>query len=95
MAGGRGFILLAVALVAAWLVSGFYRVQPDEQGLVLRFGAFDRTTLPGLSYHLPWPIERVERPAVTASRSAIGRAPRTSAPRPAGTNWGATCWKKA
>jgi modulator of FtsH protease HflK len=73
VAGGRGFLLLAIALVAAWLVSGFYRVQPDEQGLVLRFGAFDRTTLPGLSYHLPWPIERVERPAVTRiNRIEIG-----------------------
>jgi len=62
---GRGLLLLAVALVAAWLVSGFYRVQPDEQGLVMRFGAFNRTTLPGLNYHLPWPIESVIRPAVT------------------------------
>ena len=46
-------------MVAVWLASGFYRVEPDEQGVVLRFGAFDRTTLPGLNYHLPWPIEEV------------------------------------
>ncbi len=60
---GLGFVVLAVAGV--WLASGFYRVQPDEQGVVLRFGAFDRTTLPGLNYHLPWPVESVLRPAVT------------------------------
>jgi membrane protease subunit HflK len=60
---GAGFLVLVAAGV--WLASGFYRVQPDEQGVVLRFGAFDRTTLPGLNYHLPWPIETVLRPAVT------------------------------
>jgi membrane protease subunit HflK len=64
-AGGRGIVLLVIAVVALWLASGFYRVQPDEQGVVLRFGAFVRTTLPGLNYHLPWPIETVELPAVT------------------------------
>jgi modulator of FtsH protease HflK len=71
--GGRSLALLAIAVVAVWLASGFYRVQPDEQGIVLRFGAFTRTTLPGLNYHLPWPIERVETPAVTRiNRTEIG-----------------------
>jgi modulator of FtsH protease HflK len=72
-ASGRGGVLLGIALVAVWLVSGFYRVQPDEQGVVLRFGAFNRTTLPGLNYHLPWPVESVLRPAVTRiNRIEIG-----------------------
>ncbi len=52
-------------LVAVWLASGFYRVQPDEQGVVLRFGAFSEQTDPGLNYHLPWPIETVLTPKVT------------------------------
>ena len=47
--GGRGLALIGLAVVALWLASGFYRVQPDEQGVVLRFGAFNRTTLPGLN----------------------------------------------
>jgi modulator of FtsH protease HflK len=71
--GGRGILMLAVAAVGLWLVSGFYRVQPDEEGVVLRFGAFNRSTLPGLNYHLPWPIETVQRPAVTRiNRIEIG-----------------------
>ncbi|MBC4014659.1 FtsH protease activity modulator HflK [Siccirubricoccus deserti] len=61
MAGGVLFVLL----LGAWLASGIYRVQPDEQGVVLRFGAFSNTTLPGLNYHLPWPIESVQTPRVT------------------------------
>lgn len=64
-AGGRGIALLGAGAAALWLASGFYRVQPDEIGVVLRFGAFDRTTLPGLNYHIPWPVESVLRPAVT------------------------------
>ncbi|MEJ0019456.1 MAG: FtsH protease activity modulator HflK [Acetobacteraceae bacterium] len=71
--GGRGLALLAIVIVLLWLASGVYRVQPDEQGVVLRFGAFDHTTLPGLNYHLPWPIERVLTPAVTRiNRIEIG-----------------------
>ncbi len=65
LSGGRGAVLLGLVLVAGWLASGFYRVQPDEQGVVLRFGAYERTTLPGLNYHMPWPVESVLRPAVT------------------------------
>ena len=63
--GGRGVILLVLLAVIVWLGTGFYRVQPDEQGVVLRFGAFDRTSLPGLNYHMPWPIEAVVTPSVT------------------------------
>ncbi len=62
---GRLLALFALVAVAIWLASGFYRVQPDEQGVVLRFGAFSRTTLPGLNYHLPWPVEQALTPAVT------------------------------
>ena len=63
--GLRGLGFLVLAVIGIWLASGFYRVQPDEQGVVLRFGAFTRTTGPGLNYHLPWPVETVLRPAVT------------------------------
>lgn len=67
--GGRGsskgIILILLIAVAVWLASGFYRVQPDEQGVVLRFGEWVRTTQPGLNYHLPTPIERALTPKVT------------------------------
>jgi membrane protease subunit HflK len=63
--GGAGLGLVALLLVGAWLASGIYRVQPDEQGIVLRFGAYTATTQPGLNYHLPWPVETVTTPRVT------------------------------
>ncbi len=72
---GSGTIIgLAVAaVVALWLASGFYRVQPDEVGVVLRFGAYNRMTQPGLNYHLPSPIESALTPSVTRqNRMEIG-----------------------
>jgi len=63
--GGKGLALIGLVLVAVWAASGFYRVNPDEQGVVMRFGAFDRTAPPGLNYHIPWPVETVTTPRVT------------------------------
>jgi membrane protease subunit HflK len=63
--GGKGIALIGLVLVGLWAASGFYRVNPDEQGVVLRFGAFDRTAPPGLNYHIPWPVESVTTPRVT------------------------------
>ena len=76
--GGRGvgfggLLILIAVVVALWFASGFYRVQPDEQGIVLRFGAYKYWTPPGLHWHIPWPIEEVEQPAVTRiNRTEIG-----------------------
>jgi membrane protease subunit HflK len=55
-----------VLVLAVWALSGFYRVQPDQVGLVLRFGKLVETTSPGLNYHWPYPIEFVLLPRVTA-----------------------------
>ena len=63
--GGKGLALIGGVLLVLWGASGFYRVNPDEQGVVMRFGAFDRTAPPGLNYHIPWPVETVTTPRVT------------------------------
>jgi membrane protease subunit HflK len=80
--------VVALAIVVLWLLSGFYTVAADEVGVVLRFGAYNRTTQPGLNYHLPGPIETVLRPSVTrvnrteiGYRSAEGTATRGAATR--------------
>ena len=71
--GGWGLIVLVVAVISLWMLSGFYRVQPDEQGVVLRFGEWTKTTLPGLNYHWPGPIESVITPKVTrVNRIEVG-----------------------
>ena len=82
-AARAGIGLVVAAILVLWLASGFYRVLPDEQGIVLRFGAYNRTTQPGLNYHLPAPIESVLTPSVThINRIEIGY--RTSEARGAG-----------
>jgi modulator of FtsH protease HflK len=63
----RALVIIPLALVVIWLASGFYRVQPSEQGVVLRFGEWTKTTQPGLNWHLPSPIETVYTPQVTRS----------------------------
>jgi membrane protease subunit HflK len=71
--GGRGFALLALAVLALWGFSGFFRVEPDELGVVLRFGKDVREVQPGLNYHLPYPIETVLTPkALRINKIDIG-----------------------
>ena len=70
---GKLFGLAVAVLIGIWFLSGFYRVQADQQGVVLRFGEWVKTTQPGLNYHLPTPIETVVTPSVTrVNRIEIG-----------------------
>ena len=61
------WILVVVGII--WLASGFYQVQPNEEAIVLRFGAYNDTTTPGLHYHLPYPIETIRKVNITQERS--------------------------
>ena len=75
--GGKGgtkpIMFGLIILLVVWALSGLYRVLPDEQGVVLRFGKFVNTTQPGLNYHFPYPIETVLTPKVTkVNRIDIG-----------------------
>jgi membrane protease subunit HflK len=63
--GGTGLLIVALLAVVLWLFSGLFQVAPDELGLVMRFGKFNRKVDPGLGYHFPYPIESVEIPKVT------------------------------
>jgi membrane protease subunit HflK len=63
--GGAAIGGLLILIVAGWLATGIYRVNADERGVVLRFGAWSETSGPGLRWHLPWPIETVENVGVT------------------------------
>jgi len=63
--GGTGVVIIGLLAVALWLASGIFQVAPDELGLVMRFGKFNRKVDPGLGYHYPYPIESVEIPKVT------------------------------
>jgi membrane protease subunit HflK len=71
--GGQEVALIALVAVVIWGFSGFFRVDPDELGVVLRFGKYVRDAQPGLNFHLPYPIESALTPKVTrVNRVDIG-----------------------
>ena len=68
-AGPPGLLVFLAMLIGAALVAYFaffFTVRPNEAGVVLRFGKFDREVPPGLHFRLPYPIEEVRLPKVTA-----------------------------
>jgi len=65
------FLILAIAI---WLLFGVYVIQPAEQGVVTQFGRYDRTSEQGLNWHLPYPIERVQKVNVEQVRAVNHRA---------------------
>ncbi|NEW87956.1 FtsH protease activity modulator HflK [Rhodopseudomonas sp. WA056] len=68
-----GIIVVVLGALAIWGLSGFFRVQSEELGVVLRFGKHVRTVQPGLNYHLPYPIETVLLPkALRVNTISIG-----------------------
>ena len=71
--GKNSITLVVIAVLGLWLLNGFYKVEADELGVVLRFGKLSNVTEPGLNYHLPFPVESVETPKVTeVKRVEIG-----------------------
>ncbi|MEO5367776.1 MAG: FtsH protease activity modulator HflK [Magnetococcus sp. WYHC-3] len=71
--GRRLWGVLGLLAFVLWMATGIYVVGPDEQGVVVRFGRFVDTTGPGPHFHLPFPIEAVYKPKVTAvQRIEIG-----------------------
>jgi len=71
---GKG-ALTAIAVVALllWVATGIYVVAADEEAVVLRFGQHSATKGPGLNWHLPYPIESVEKlPVTRVQRLGIG-----------------------
>ena len=61
-------IVVGAGVVGLWALSGFYIVQPSERGVVLTFGSYSRIAGSGPNYHLPFPIEKVEKVSVTSLR---------------------------
>ena len=62
--GTRGLFLIIAVVLAVWLSTGLYRVQPGEVGVEMLFGKFVKTTTPGLNYWFPGPIGEALTPNV-------------------------------
>ena len=67
--GPRNISFLIIVAIIFWLASGFYRVEPDEQGVELLFGKWNnKTTESGLHYFFPSPIGKTITPKVEVIR---------------------------
>lgn len=69
-ASPAGLGLALVGVIVLWLLSGFYIIDPAERGVVLRFGQLARITTEGPRWHLPYPLERVEKINVDSIRTS-------------------------
>jgi len=89
----KGILLIALAAVVIWLLTGFFRVQPNQQAIQLVFGKpYGKPVEPGLHYNLPGPIGNVvvvnvqdQRRTVIGSRGAADRSPYGRGSRPTST----------
>ena len=78
---GRLLVMIGGGLALAWLASGVYQVSSNELGIVSTFGAYTGRTEPGLNYHLPAPIQSVEKvPFTTLNKTEVGGTPAADAP---------------
>ncbi|MCC5861363.1 MAG: FtsH protease activity modulator HflK [Gammaproteobacteria bacterium] len=59
--GGIGPGLIVGAALVVWLLTGFYKVDDSERGVVMTFGEYSTTTLPGLHWRIPFPVQTVEK----------------------------------
>jgi membrane protease subunit HflK len=67
--GGRGALIVLLAAIAIWLMTGWYTVRPNEVGINMIFGRYVSTAAEGLRYNFPYPIGSVEKPQVTTRRT--------------------------
>lgn len=67
---GSAMIIFWAFLLVAGLRTSFYQVEPDEEGVVMRFGAYHSRTEPGLRVKLPFGIDTVERVKVRRQLTA-------------------------
>jgi membrane protease subunit HflK len=64
-------ILFVLVISCLWLSTGFFKIEADQQGVVLMFGKFIRQAEPGLNYKFPEPIETVEKVSVTRIKKDV------------------------
>ncbi len=52
--------IVAAVILALWVFSGFYILQPAEQGVITQFGRYKKTVGSGLHWRIPWPVQNLE-----------------------------------
>lgn len=71
---GGFFLILIPVVIVVWLVTGVYKIDPGEQGVLLRLGKYQETVQPGLHWHVPYPVASVLKVDTQQVRGASNRA---------------------
>lgn len=72
--GGAAIGLIVAGIAVLWLLSGLFVIDPGERGVVLTFGSYSKTVGPGPHWHIPYPMQRVEKVDIEQVRSASDSA---------------------
>ncbi len=64
-----GVIFIIIAALVLWLLSGFYIVREGSVGVITQFGRYQTTVLPGMHWHMPTPIQRVDKVDISTVRN--------------------------
>src|SRR5450830_1400050 len=67
---GIGVGVIAVIVAFLWLASGFFIVQEGQTAVVMTFGKYSHTTLPGFNWRWPYPVQSHEIVNVSQVRTA-------------------------
>lgn len=65
MKAKRIALVLIVLIIVIWVLTGIYIVHPNEEGVIRRWGKYRLSVGPGIYYHIPWPVERVDKPKIS------------------------------
>ncbi len=64
-----GFLTILGLIIVIWLASGFYIVKEGNVAVVTQFGKYDKTVLPGIQWHIPYPIQSATKVDIAKVRS--------------------------
>ena len=78
MAGiGKVVFIIGAVVLFQIVYSAFYTIEPGEQGIVLQFGKYTRTTQPGLHFKIPYIEEMIKVDVETVRKEEFGFRTRT------------------
>ncbi len=69
---GKVALVVIAVLLFQLVYSSFYTIEPGERGIVLRFGRYARTTMPGLRFKLPYIENLIKVDVETVRKEEFG-----------------------
>ncbi len=65
----KTILMIVIGAILLYLLSGIFTIAPEQEGIITRFGKYNRTIGPGLHYRIPYPVENLFKETVTRVRT--------------------------